>query len=234
MIPFPGVFARMNTVFKFYMHLWIFLAIAASYSFYQLYFRYKALPENNLPMSRVYGKKVWTVSLMLLVLSCSVFPVVATFTRIEDMNAKPTLDGMEYMKELDKGDYDAIKWIQENLSGTPIILEASSDDSSYSYISRVSANTGLPTVIGWARHEQFWGRDDEEIRTRLEDVNTIYSTSSKKKALELMNKYNVNYVYIGQLERQMYDIKADKFEDETYFEPAYQGSVRIYKVKKEF
>ena len=57
------------------------------------------------------------------------------------------------MKELDKGDYDAIKWIQENLSGTPIILEASSDDSSYSYISRVSANTGLPTVIGWARHE---------------------------------------------------------------------------------
>ncbi|WP_243683768.1 hypothetical protein [Methanosarcina barkeri] len=120
---------------------------------------------------------------MLLVLSCSVFPVVATFTRIEDMNAKPALDGMEYMKELDRGDYDAIKWIQENLSGTPIILEASSDDSSYSYISRVSANTGLPTVIGWARHEQFWGRDDTEIRARFEDVNTIYSTSSKKKLL---------------------------------------------------
>jgi len=232
--PISGSFARMNTVFKFYMHLWIFLAIAASYSFYQLYFRYRAFPENKLPTSRVYGKKVWTVSLMLLVLSCSVFPVVATFTRIEDMNAKPALDGMEYMKELDRGDYDAIKWIQENPSGTPVILEASSDDSSYRYISRVSANTGLPTVIGWARHEQFWGRNDEEIRTRLEDVNNIYSTSSKKKALELMNKYNVSYVYIGQLERQMYDIKTDKFEDETYFEPVYQGSVRIYKVKKEF
>ncbi len=47
-----------------------------------------------------------------------------------------------------------------------------------------------------------------------------------------MNKYNINYVYIGQLERQMYDIKTDKFQDETYFEPVYQGSVRIYKVKK--
>ncbi|AKB49752.1 hypothetical protein MSBRW_0499 [Methanosarcina barkeri str. Wiesmoor] len=233
--PISGSFARMNTVFKFYMHLWIFLAIAASYSFYQLYFRYRTFPETNLPTSsRVYEKKVWMFSLMLLVLSCSVFPVVATFTRIEDMNAEPALDGMEYMKELDRGDYDAIKWIQENLSGTPIILEASSDDSSYHYISRVSANTGLPTVIGWARHEQFWERNDEEIRTRLEDVNTIYSTSSKKKALELMNKYNVNYVYIGQLERQMYDIKTDKFEDKTYFEPVYQGSVRIYKVKKEF
>lgn len=174
------------------------------------------------------------VSLVLLVLSCSVFPVVATFTRIEDMNAKPALDGMEYMKEMDRGDYDAIKWIQENIRGTPIILEASADDSSYNYTSRVSANTGLPTVIGWTRHEWFWGRDYEEIKTRLEDVNSIYSTSSKKKALELMNKYKVSYVYIGQLERQTYDVKTDKFKDETYFELVYQGSVQIYKLKKEF
>ncbi|MDW5549371.1 DUF2298 domain-containing protein [Methanosarcina sp.] len=232
--PISGTFARMNTVFKFYMHLWIFLAIAASYSFYDLYFRYRTPLENSLPTSSVYGKKILTFSLMLLVLSCSVFPVVSTLTRIEDMNAKPALDGMEYMKKLDRGDYDAIKWVQENVKGVPVILEASSDDSSYRYTSRVSANTGLPTIIGWTRHERFWGRDNEEIAKRLEDVNIIYSTSSEKKALELMNKYNVSYVYIGQLERQMYDIKTDKFEDETYFEPVYQSSVRIYKVKKKF
>jgi YYY domain-containing protein len=232
--PITGSFARMNTVFKFYMHLWIFLAIAASYSFYQFYLLYRSRPENSLPLNRIYGRKVWMVSLVLLVLSCSVFPVVATFTRIEDMNAKPALDGMEYMKEMDRGDYDAIKWIQENIRGTPIILEASADDSSYNYTSRVSANTGLPTVIGWTTHEWFWGRDYEEIKTRLEDVNSIYSTGNIKKALELMNKYKVSYVYIGQLERQMYDIRTDKFEDETYFELVYQDSVRIYKVKKEF
>jgi len=231
--PISGSFSRMNTVFKFYMHLWIFLAIAASYSYYRLYLRYKFLPGHSLPQNRVFGK-VWIVSLVFLVLSCSVFPVVATFTRIEDMNAKPTLDGMEYMKGLDKGDYDAIKWIQENIKGTPVLLEASADDSSYRYTSRVSANTGLLTVIGWTNHERFWGRDREEIKTRLEDVNSIYSTSSKKKALELMNKYNVSYVYIGHLERQMYDVKTDKFEDETYFELVYQGSVQIYKVKTEF
>lgn len=231
--PIPGKFARMNTVFKFYMHLWVFLAIAASYSYSQLYLRYRTLSENKFPSHRGYGKKVWMVSLVILVLSCSVFPVVATVTRIEDMNAKPALDGMEYMKGLDRGDYDAIKWMQENIKGTPVILEASEENSSYQYTSRVSANTGLPTVIGWTRHERFWGRDHEEIRTRLGDVNSIYSTGSEKKALELINKYNVSYVYIGKLERQMYDIKTDKFEDETYFEPVYQGSVRIYKVKNE-
>ena len=44
----------------------------------------------------------------------------------------------------------------------------------------------------------------------------------------------MSYVYIGQLERQLYDVRTDKFEDETYFELVYQGSVQIYKVKKEF
>ncbi len=49
-----------------------------------------------------------------------------------------------------------------------------------------------------------------------------------------MNKYKVSYVYIGQLERQKYDVKIEKFKDETYFELVYQGSVQIYKLKKEF
>ncbi len=231
--PISGSFARMNTVFKFYMHLWIFLAISASYSFYELRSRYRAWSGDNLPLNGVYGRKAWEFTLVLLVLSCSIFPVVSTFIRIEDMNAEPALDGMEYMKELDRGDYDAIRWIQQNIEGTPVILEASEDDSSYRYTSRVSANTGLPTVLGWTGHERFWGRDPEEVRTRIEDVNSIYSAGSKKKALELMNKYNVSYVYIGQLERQIYDVRTDKFEDETYFEPVYQGSVQIYKIKKE-
>ncbi len=58
------------------------------------------------------------------------------------------------------------------------------------------------------------------------------SPDNKKKALELMDKYNVSYVYIGQLERQLYDVRTDKFEDKTYFERVYLGPVTIYKVKK--
>jgi uncharacterized membrane protein len=157
---------------------------------------------------------------------------MSTFTRIKEIDATPSLDGMDYMRELDGADYDAIKWIQENIEGTPTILEASTVDSSYSYVSRVSANTGLPTVLGWAGHEVFWGRDPKELVERINDVNSIYSTASEKKVHELINKYNVSYIYIGTLERQLYDVKTGKFEDKTYFELVYPGPVRIYKVKK--
>jgi uncharacterized membrane protein len=63
------------------------------------------------------------------------------------------------------------------------------------------------------------------------DVSLIYSTDNKKKALELIDKYNVSYVYIGQLERQLYSVRTEKFNDKTHFEPVYQGPVTIYKVK---
>lgn len=230
--PVSGKFARMNTVFKFYMHLWIFLAVAASYSYYELDFRYSSKSGNRTLLKRVI-KKIWTAVLVLLIISCAIFPAVSTFTRIKDMNARHTLDGMGYMKELDRGDYNAIRWMQENIEGSPVILEASEDDSSYSYACRVSANTGFPAVIGWARHERFWGRDHAEVKKRIEDINLIYSTDSEKKAIELMNRYKVSYVYIGGLERQIYHVKQDKFKNETYFELVYEGSVTIYKLKKD-
>lgn len=229
--PISGNFARMNTVFKFYMHVWLFLAVAACYSYYELNKRYKIWAWTGFSFDGA-ANKLWALALIVLVISCAVFPVVATYTRIDDMKADPSLDGMDYIKKFDRGDYNAIKWMQENISGSPVILEASNDSGSYTYASRVSANTGLPTVIGWSRHERFWGRDPKIIKTRLEDVHTIYTTGSIKKSLELMDKYNVSYVYIGQLERQMYYIRADKFRNESYFEPVYQGSVEIYKIKK--
>jgi YYY domain-containing protein len=227
-----GNFARMNTVFKFYMHLWIFLAIAASYSYYELNSRFKSWPLDSLSLKKAYGKKIWTLALLLLVISCSFFPIVSTFTRIKEMDATPSLDGMEYMRGLDEGDYNALKWMQENIAGTPVVLEASDVNSSYTYISRISTNTGIPTVVGWANHEVFWGRDPEELGRRIEDVNLIYSTNNEKKALELIDKYNVSYVYIGQLERQLYSLRISKFEDKTYFELVHPGPVMIYKVKK--
>lgn len=70
-----------------------------------------------------------------------------------------------------------------------------------------------------------------EIRFRIGNVSSIYFTGSEKKAIELMNKYNINYVYISQLEELMYHVKLNKLAEKTYYELVYQSSVQIYKIK---
>ena len=55
-----------------------------------------------------------------------------------------------YMNKATKEDAKAIAWINENIEGRPVILEANGD--SYTLYNRVSFLTGCPTVVGWHTH----------------------------------------------------------------------------------
>src|SRR5690606_15143990 len=50
-------------------------------------------------------------------------------------------------------DLEAINWMNHNIDGAPVIVEASFGTYRCNG-SRVSINTGLPAVIGWVRHER--------------------------------------------------------------------------------
>jgi uncharacterized membrane protein len=109
-----------------------------------------------------------------------------------------------------KWDYEAIQWLQDNVKGTPVVAEAGSGIMNvplYQWGSRISINTGLPTIIGWDWHQkqQRSVLPGPLIDQRIADVRTIYSTPDPNAALQLLHQYNVNYIYVGQLERLYYD-----------------------------
>jgi uncharacterized membrane protein len=83
-----------------------------------------------------------------------------------------------------------------------VILEASGD--SYTDYARISANTGLPTVIGWSVHEWLWRGTYDIVAPRIADVQTLYTTKDLSAAKSLMRKYNISYVVVSSLERQKY------------------------------
>jgi uncharacterized membrane protein len=72
----------------------------------------------------------------------------------------------------------------------------------------VSASTGRPTVLGWVGHQRQWRGGDEAaweaLQPRQADVNTIYSTTDLDLARDLLEQYNIRYIYVGQLERDAY------------------------------
>ncbi len=154
---------------------------------------------------------LWSGFLVFLVLACSIFLVDGTQARIADhtvwaevqqpVNSPdylPTLDGMAYMYAWYPGDYEAIQWLNNTVSGSPVILEETCGP--YQWYSRVSIYTGLPTVLGWDAHES-QQRYPSDVAARVPDVQTIYATTDANQALELLHKYHVRYLYLGQLER---------------------------------
>jgi uncharacterized membrane protein len=112
------------------------------------------------------------------------------------------------------------------LPGQPTIAEAQGD--SYTDFARISANTGLPTILGWTVHEWLWRGDYSFPQSRLDDIRIFYE-GSMAQTIQLIKKYNLSYAYIGALERQKYPaLNEDKFR--TLGKVVFQkNNTRIYK-----
>ena len=103
--------------------------------------------------------------------------------------------------------------------------------STYTWAARVSTRTGLPTVLGWSEHEYRWRGSWEPQAGRREDVEQAYNTTSVEEARVILEKYDVEYVYVGDLERDTYaEVGLAKFAEmgEIVFQ---QGRVTIYRVE---
>ena len=207
-----GDIDRMNTVFKVYLQVWVMLALASAYLLWRLLaglWRPTKAPA--------WARKAWVGLLTALVVSASVYPVLGTQDRLRDRYdgraLSRTLDGLAYMDDQvyhDKGgeihlssDRDGIQWLQENLEGSPVVLEGVTPI--YRWGGRVSIYSGLPTVVGWQWHQeqQRWGYRDE-VGRRAADVHRMYNTADASEALSLMRQYGVEYVYVGELEHLYY------------------------------
>jgi uncharacterized membrane protein len=128
-------------------------------------------------------------------------------------------------------DWAAIQWLQQNVSGAPVILEGTR--GAYwgeGRSSRISMATGLPTVMGWMNHEGQWrGKYFERVAARGDEIQKIYQVRDWSTAQQLLDKYQINYVVVSSLERGWYNpIYAPKFDRNMV--PVFQsGDVTIYR-----
>ncbi len=184
---------RMNTVFKFYFQVWVLWSIAAAYGLGRLV-------RSRSPVSRL----VLGTSLVLVVASL-IYLALAIPTRAREHSDLPTLDGAAYLAQSHAADMAAISWLNRQIEGTPVVLEAPADHGGgYTYEGRVSAFTGLPTLLGWSGHEQQWRGTYEEQAHREPVIETIYSTNNPAETLTLLREYDVQYVYVGPVEWDRY------------------------------
>jgi uncharacterized membrane protein len=247
-ITLKGDIARMNTVFKFYLQAWVLLGAVSAYFLWRMDFGLAFFRGISTSLAKRSLGVAWIVLLSALLLSSSIYTVAGTQTRLRNrFQVMPlTLNGLAYMADaryiFDNGrgtdtlhwDYEAIQWLRgSSIVGSPVILEG--QGALYRTLhDRVSIYTGLPTVLGWDNHQSQQRGYGPVIGERIEDIRRIYSTTNTLNALQLLGKYRVEYIYVGELERHYYPERGlEKFQGMvgTDLELVYSNpGVQIYRV----
>jgi len=229
--------ARFNTVSKAGYQAWTLFSISGAFALYYVTSQWR--PQK---LTALLGRLGWGAITAIVLLAGLVYPVMVTFWRTNDFRNPRDLDGLALVKHFERPEYDAVVWLQDNVEGTPVILEAVGGD--YTATGRVSSRTGLPTVLAWPSHEYHWrgswgpqgGKADSGgwcPSVRCVDVERAYKTTDVVEARAVLEQYEVEYVYVGPLERQQYgEVTTAKFA--SFMDVAYQNEgVIIYRMPEE-
>ena len=219
--------SRLNTVFKLYYQAWLLLAVGGSFGVYWLARELWSPASENL-----WPRRAWAAAVVAVLAAALLYPIGATLSRTNGLSAETrTLDGLAYARREVADDFAALRWLHDRASINETIMEAIGGQ--YSSFARVSAWTGIPTVIGWAGHELQWGRDGAELSRRQADIDRAYSSASFEEALSVLREYDVKYVFVGSLERMKYApdglLKFEMFMDAAFR----SGNTAVYRVPVE-
>jgi YYY domain-containing protein len=209
---------RINTVFKFYYQAWILLSLAAAFTVAVM-----------LSEARGFASALYRTVIVIVIGAGLAYPVFSLPSKTDNFKAdhpeQRTLNGEAYLANSMPDDYQAIQFMKQLDQG--VVAESVKD--SYSEYARISTFTGLPSVLGWSNHEGQW-RDLALQGSRKDDLQTLYSTPDWATTQEIIDRYNIRYIVVGNLERTTYpQLNEEKFS--RFLKPIFQkGSITVYEV----
>lgn len=216
--------ARANTMFKLTYQAYIMFGMTMIYAI----FRLLIIGKNKIL------KALAVIGLILFVWTCGYFgnSVHAWFGEVWKPSEYKGLNATAFLETDFSEDVGGIKWLKENVKDVEVVLEANGD--SYSEYERVSAMTGLPTIMGWYVHEWLWRGDLADINAKIADVENIYTSTDEAHVKSLLEEYNVSYIFVGSCERKKYGAQLNNDMLKSMGEVVYQDDewqTYIVKVK---
>lgn len=184
-------YRRANTMFKLVYQAFIMYALVSGYVFYKV----RILLKSKI-LKILYG--------LLFALIFAIHLIYPYFA-IKSFYGQKTyqgLWGLNYLKDTYPDNLAAINWINKNISGQPVMLEAVGD--SYTTFNQMSSATGLPTVEGWIVHEWLWRGGYDQPKQRQDDVQLVYEGVDISRIKNLIQKYNIKYIFVGDKEYEKY------------------------------
>ncbi len=149
-----------------------------------------------------YGWALWVPLVALLILTS----VVPSFVKAS----------VEMTHALSEEEAEALYWLGENSPDDAVVLSTIDEGSVVSAIAdrRNVADDDFILI-----------RSSDEV---FEDVETMYTSILKTRAVELMDKYGVDYVYFSPRAEDEFGIDTLRYAEEDCFVLVYDRTVQIY------
>lgn len=210
--------SRSNTMFKLTYQAYILFGISTTY----IVFRYIFYPASR--FFKIFG----IVGLVIIISTFEYFN--EAYCAFNNTYHKG-LDCTAFIQNISTGDRETIDYINSTFTEQKTVLENFGVDFTYS--NRISSFTGMHTVLGWIGHENLWiwdGRFTEIpiVDSRMHDITRLYTANNPVNAAHMIEKYDIDYIYIGPLEKvqphiryEVNDISEEQKENCIYIEGYY-------------
>jgi 4-amino-4-deoxy-L-arabinose transferase-like glycosyltransferase len=149
-------------------------------------------------------KNLFWAGLFLLVVFTSALPAVIRATSEENVVSPQEIE--------------ALNWLKENTPEESVILSTISEGNLISAV---------------AERKNVADNDFLLIRLsgeRFDDVERMYKAAFKTQAVELMSKYDVDYIYFSPRAKERFEIENLKYVEKDCFEQVYDSEIKIYKL----
>jgi uncharacterized membrane protein len=220
--------SRMNTVFKLYYQAWLLLAMAGGFSLYYLASTWRVSFPEARPL-----RVAWAAAAALVLLGAALYPVAGSLNRARPYNEGGLIvigGSLHGTGNKSADELAGIAWLKERAKGQDFVI-AEAWDNDYSEGGRISMATGLPTLLGWIGHENQWrSQDCKPCAGRIQAVEAIYTGTDPNLIRQILQEFDVTYVYVGPLEMSKYGNVTDfsQFLGQPVFT---SGLVNIYRAQ---
>ncbi|MBN2284949.1 MAG: hypothetical protein JXI43_00775 [Tissierellales bacterium] len=139
-------------------------------------------------------------------------------------------------------DLNAAKWMKKNLPKDAIIQAHTNYPEGFDslikpqyYYSFIPTFAERRTACGeWKLSSKEHPKVDE-VRERFHSIGELFSTTDIEAAMAIIRRHNIGYIYLGNVEKNLYGKGIAKFLESMYFETVYSyKDVYILRVKETF
>lgn len=194
---FPG---RLNSVFKFWYHAWVLLAVAGGAAVGSAVDGLE--PRTLVASARGRSALVVVAGAAIVCASTLLYAPAMAISRAREGQTR-TLDARAGLTARHPAAAAAATWARATLDPTrDVLLQAPAD--SYSSGGLIAAASGVPTLVAWANHERQWRGPLPAIAARVAAADAIYGGGATAENADRARAWGVDYVYVGVEESARY------------------------------